>query len=137
MSYKLLIGVLLLIAQNTFASQFPLVIIEPFDESKIVIYTTEKDIEKSPAWKPADGTPPLTIEKLIADINKHNAKHPKLANSIIHEIELKPILHHEKQNRWYYLIQMQGGGKQPHRHYLAVLMDGKIISAIKEPESYK
>lgn len=137
MSYKLLIGILLLSAQHAFAGQFPLVIIEPFDESKIVIYITEKDIEKSPAWKPTDGTPPLTIEKLIADINKHNANDPKFANSIIHEIELKPILHHEKQNRWYYLIQMKVGGKQPHRQYLAVLMNGKIISAIREPESYK
>ncbi len=137
MTYKLFIGVLLLVTQQAFAAQFPLVIIEPFDETKIVIYVSEKDIEQSPAWTPADGSPPLTIEKLIADIKKYNARNPKLAGAIIHEIELKPILHHEKQNRWYYLVQMKAAGRSSHRHYLAVLMSGKIITAIREPESYK
>lgn len=137
MSRKLFIGLLLLFAQSALAAQFPLIIIEPFDETKIIIYVSETDIENSPAWKPSDGTPPLTIEKLITDIKRHNGGDSKLANAIIHEIELKPVLHHEKQNRWYYLVQMKTVGKKSYRHYFAVLMDGKIISAIREPESYK
>lgn len=138
MSYKLFAGILLLAAQNVFASDYPLVIIEPFDDARIIIYVSETDIEKSPAWKPTNGTPPLTIEKLIADIQKHIASDPRLANAIIHEIELKPILHHEKENRWYYLIQMKIiDNQRPTSRYLAVLMNGKILSAIKEPKSYK
>jgi len=137
MTYRLFIGALLLFTQNVIAAEFPLTIIEPFDEAKIVIYVSESDIEKSPAWQPADGALPLTIEKLIAVINKYNAGKPKMLNAIVHEIELKPILHHEKQNRWYYLVQMKAAGEQAHRHYFAVLMNGKIISAIKKPETYK
>ncbi len=137
MTYKLFIGVLLLVSQQAFAAHFPLVIIEPFDETKIVIYVSETDIEQSPAWTPADGAPPLTIEKLIRDINRYKTRDPRLAGAIVHEIELKPIQHHEKQNRWYYLVQMKTTKNKPHRHYLAVLMNGKILSAVKEPESYK
>lgn len=137
MAHKIFIAILLLFFQNVFAAQFPLIIIEPFDEAKVVIYVSEADIEKSPAWKPADGTPPLTIDKLIADINRHNANDPRMAKAIIHAIELKPVLHHEKQDRWYYLVQMKTEGEKPHRRYLAVLMNGEIISAISEPESFK
>ncbi|HEC18751.1 MAG TPA: hypothetical protein ENI97_05350 [Gammaproteobacteria bacterium] len=137
MAYKIFIGMLMFSLQAAFAEPFPLTIIEPFDEGKIVMYVAESDIEQSPAWLPGEGAPPLSIENLIKAIEKYRAGMPRLAEDTVHEIALKPIWHHEKQHRWYYLVQMKSAEGHGHRHYLAVLMSGKIISAIKEPEAYK
>ncbi len=135
---RLLAGLVLLVAQNAFASQFPLVLIESFDDARVVIYVNESDIRNTPDWQPSEGAPPLSVKNLIEDIQEWNARNPEFANATIHEFELKPILHHEKQNRWYYLVQM----KKMHNgiadtRYLAVLMNGKVLPAVKEPKSYK
>jgi len=60
-----------------------------------------------------------------------------MAGTHIQKIELKPILHHEKKGRWYYLVQLGSQKKPRHHHYLAVLMSGKAFAAIEEPASYK
>jgi len=138
MFFRLLIGLLFLITENVAATQFPLEIIDYLDDTKIVIFINEADIDEAPTWNPSAGAPPLTIEHLVKDVQKWGAANPNLTHAIIHKIELKPILHHEKQNRWYYLIQMKVQvDDHSDMHYLAVLMNGKILSAMKEPTSYK
>ncbi len=131
-------GLSFLIAQNVLATQFPLVLIESFNDAKVVIYTSENDIRNAPNWKPSDGAPPLSVENLITDIKKWNSLNPELSNSTINEFELKPIIHHKNENRWYYLVQMRNNSQGKTKdHYLAVLMDGKVLPAIIEPASYK
>jgi hypothetical protein len=54
------------------------------------------------------------------------------------KIELKPIQNHDAKKYWYYLVQLrtQTDG-HPKKQYLAAVMSGKILTAIKEPSSYK
>ncbi len=135
---KLVIGLVFLVSQTVSASPFPQVLIESFDDAKVVIYVNESDISNAPKWQPSDGAPPLSVKNLIRDIKKWNTSNPEFANSTINEFELKPIVHHEKQNRWYYLVEMKTNKNgSSNTHYLAVLMNGKVLAAVKEPASYK
>jgi len=135
---RLLTGLIFLVAQNVLASPFPQVLIESFDDARLVIYVNESDISNTPDWQPSEGAPPLSVKNLLKDIKKWNTRNPEYANLTINEFELKPIIHHEKQNRWYYLVQMKDDtNKKSNTHYLAVLMNGQVLSAVKEPASYK
>lgn len=130
--------ILSLFSQAAFAIQFPLEIIEHFDDTKIVIYVQQADIDKAPSWSPAEGAPPLTIEGLVKDIQKRNSQSKESADLQIRKIELKPILHNEKQNRWYYLVRMKAiRNGSTHVEYVAVLMNGMVLPAIREPDPYK
>ncbi|VAX09896.1 hypothetical protein MNBD_GAMMA25-1352 [hydrothermal vent metagenome] len=138
MLLRFLAGFTFLIAQNVIAAQFPLVLTESFNDTKVVIYTNENDIRNAPNWQPSDGAPPLSVENLITDVQEWNRLNPKLSNATINEFELKPINHYKNENRWYYLVQMKNKSKgKKGEHYLAVLMDGKVLPAIIEPVSYK
>ena len=134
----LLILMTILVGNKALANEFPLEIIERFADARIVIYTQKNAIEESPAWSPSEGAPPLTIEILVKTIQKWSTADPNLAKSTIRKIELKPISHYENLDRWYYLVQLKIES-QDHAgmHYVAVLMNGKILSAIREPETYK
>ena len=134
----LLILMTILVGNKALANEFPLEIIERFADARIVIYTQKNAIEESPTWSPSEGAPPLTIEILVKTIQKWSAADPNLAKSTIRKIELKPISHYENLDRWYYLVQLKIES-QDHSgmHYVAVLMNGKILSAIREPETYK
>ncbi len=125
-------------AGSAAAGPWPLEIIEHLDDAKIVIYVKESDIEHSPVWNPADGAPSFGLPQLMDAVAKWERKNGGPDTDGIEKIELKPIVHHEKQGRWYYLVQLKDkiGGKPAHR-YVAVLMSGKAVAAIREPESYK
>lgn len=56
-------------------------------------------------------------------------------STIISEIELRPIPRHEKH--WHYLIKIANDAKKTKYDLYVVLMDGKIIPAIIEPQGYK
>ncbi len=134
----LAIAVLLAAIGSVNASPWPLEIIDHLDETKIVIYIKEADIEASPLWNPASGTPTFGLSELLETVAAWKEKNKWDAADGIEKIELKPIMHHEKEGRWYYLVQLKNveKGKRSHQ-YLAVLMSGKAVAAIMEPEAYK
>lgn len=139
---KLLTGMLLLAASTACAAsdqvQFPEEIIERFDNSRVIIYINTSDITDTPAWNLAAGEPPLTIQALSQIIRTRIAQDDTLKDAVVDRIELKRIQHHEAQQRWYYLVEMKTlTDGRTLKHYLAVLMDGKVVPAIREPESYK
>ncbi|HEB96517.1 MAG TPA: hypothetical protein ENI96_08820 [Sedimenticola thiotaurini] len=138
--YKPFIATLLLLASagSANAANWPLEIIDHLDETKIVVYVKEADIERAPAWNPEAGAPPFTLGDLLRSVSEWEKKNAGVTRASIRKIELKPILHHEKQGRWYYLVQLreQREGKAADR-YLAVLMNGTMAAAIAEPASYK
>ncbi len=129
---------LILIAKGAFAGEFPLEIIENFDSTKVVIYVKESDIYKAPTWSPSEGEPPLTIANLITGVQQWIAQDINFDGAEILKIELKPIQNHDATKYWYYLVQLctQADG-QLKNQYLAAVMSGKILTAIKEPSSYK
>ncbi len=130
--------ILLVVTGAVNAAPWPLEIIDRLDDARIVIYVNESDIEQSPVWNPADGAPPFGLKDLMKRVAAWEKKNRGPDTDGIEKIELKPIAHHEKQGRWYYLVQLGDklNGKPTHR-YLAVLMSGKTVAAIREPESYK
>lgn len=138
MLHKVLFAILLSLSANVFAYQFPLEIIEKFDDARLVVFVKESDIKNTPGWSPSRGAPPLTIAQVVTRVNEWCDKDKTFRHSVIQKIELKPIKQHEKQNRWYYLVQLRTpkNGQHPIQ-YLAVLMDGKVIPAIREPSSIK
>lgn len=135
---RAIIAALLFYTANALAYQFPLEIIEKFDDARLVIFVAESDIRNTPEWSPARGNPPLTIAGVVSKVLQWCEKDKNLKNANILKIELKPILRFEKQNRWYYLVQLQTPNSGQHTiQYLAILMDGKILPAIREPSSIK
>ncbi len=140
MFYRSLFIILFFICGSASAFQFPLEIIDYMDNSRIIIYANKSDINQSPRWAITDNTPPpLTISSLISKVNKWTVQQKDLQDARVNEIELKKMQQHEKDNYWYYLVQLKStqAAKNKNIHYIAVLMNGKILTAIKEPSSYK
>jgi len=105
-------------------------IFEQFDQARIVAFIDTADIDAASRWDPLSSPPPLSISGLIDTLRKADAE---LA---IVEIELRQIPHHP--GYWHYLVKTQPGlEKQDPYRYFVVLMNGKLIPAIREPESYK
>lgn len=138
MYVRILPVLFLIFVANASAMQFPLEIIERFDEFRIVVYANQSDIDTAPAWNPGAGAPPLSIEKLLQIIARQSKDDARLHNAEIQKVELKPIHGDQAGNHWYYLVQMKVfTGEHPSMQYIAVLMSGKVLPAVREPDSYK
>lgn len=137
MRLKLLPVLLLLYSGNIFATyNFPVEIFEYIDNTKIVAFINKEDIDKTETWSPFSGTPPLTIAKALKHIKKTLTSDMKSKHISKIVIELKQIPNHKKH--WYYLVKLayEANNKQEF-HYFVVLMNGKVIAALEEPESIK
>ncbi|UHD17409.1 hypothetical protein [Thiocapsa bogorovii] len=120
------------------AAQWPVEIFERMDDKRIVVFLSDDDIETDPAWSPIEGGPPLTLAAVIQELNTWIKDNADLAGFDIHEIKLKGIPHHEVDRHWYYLVQLHKlVDGRPERRYAAVLMNGKLVPAIREPASVK
>ncbi len=117
-----------------YAFQFPLEIIDYMDDATIIVYAKKDDINNTSVWIPGEGNVPLSINDLVSKVNNWLKTQPEMSSLKINEIELKKVKKHEKENYWYYLLQLKNHNDI---QYLAVLMNGQILPAIKEPKSYK
>ncbi|TCK19024.1 hypothetical protein DFR30_2317 [Thiogranum longum] len=131
-----LTGSLLLISSTVWAFQFPIEMIEGIDGARVVININKQDLDDDPRWIPFESAPPITIAGALDIVQSHLAKNPALKDAILRDIQLRRIPHHE--NNWHYMVVIQTSRDgSPVLHYYAVLMSGKLITAIREPESYK
>ncbi len=119
---------------QTYAFQFPLEIIDYMDNATIIVYAKKDEINSTSTWIPGEGNVPLNIDELVGKVSSWLKTQSKMSAFKINEIELKKVKHHEKDNYWYYLIQLKNNSDT---QYIAVLMNGRILPAIKEPRSYK
>ena len=127
---------LFLVAGALQARPFPVEIIETLDDVKVVAFISDADIKSSVSWSPMSSAPPLSIAAAIQAIKKEMAGKHDLDKATINEIELKQIPYHA--DHWHYLVKVSAtGNNHSIDHYFVVLMSGKVIRAIKEPESYK
>lgn len=136
MVIRLIASLLLLFSGKVLAFDFPIAITEYVDEVRIAAYINKDDLKNSIPWSPFEGPPPLSIHEALKAVQDHMKNDADFASGVLDEIELRKIPHHEKD--WHYLVRMkyQSDDKvQP--HFFLVLMDGKVISAIREPESIK
>lgn len=127
---------LILFSGTIQANEFPIEIIEYTGNTKIVAFFNESDIDKKLHWMPVEGAPPLTITDALVRIREHVAADPELVGATVTEIDLKQIPRHA--GHWHYLVKMKGlVDSRMHAHYFIVLMNGKIIQGLREPESIK
>ena len=135
--YKKLTPLLLLLfSWKALAVEYPVEIAEYIDDIKIVAYINENDINGTSPWSPFGKPPPLSVDQALQAVQNFITTNPDFTDITLTGIELKQIPHHETY--WHYLVKVKfkhNGTTQP--HFFAVLMDGKVISAIKLPESIK
>lgn len=137
MKFRFILLLLTIVSGNALAFQSSIEIIEQFDEVKLVAFINQNDIENYPLWHSLTEAPPLSISEAIQAVKKlYKSHNDKLGTEAVREIELRVMPHHKKY--WHYLIKMKGddNGKQKYQVYV-VLMNGKVIPAIMETESYK
>ena len=124
---------MLVLTVNAHASQSKIEIVEQFDNLKMVAFIDTKDIDNSPEWNPNIDAPPLTIVKALQAVKDFG--HPSKILGAIKEIEIRPIRKHEKH--WHYLIKIANDSMITKYDVYIVLMNGVVIPAIIEPQSYK
>ncbi len=139
MNYKWLLLLLTLTAPvaNAQPYQASIEIIEQFDDVRLVAFIRESDLENYPQWNPVKEAPPLTIGNAIQAVHDYHKKNnAELATETVNEIELKKMTRHEKY--WHYLIKIKiNDSKDAKYQVYVVLMNGKVIPALTETESYK
>lgn len=136
MVIRFLLPLFLLLSGKVLAYEFPIEITEYVDEVRIAAYIKKEDINNNVKWTPFEGPPPLTIDEALKAVQEFIKSDVDMAKSTLVEIELRQIPNHEKS--WHYLVRVRYQSEdkiQP--HFFLVLMDGKVISAIREPESIK
>ena len=99
----------------------------------MVAFINEKDVNNSPEWNPNLSPIPLTLDGAIQAVTAFT-KAAKFPN-VIKEIEIRPLPKYEKH--WHYLIKIANDAMKTKYNIYVVLMDGKIIPAIIEPQGYK
>lgn len=136
MAKKLLPLLFLLMSGKVLAYDFPIEVVEYVDDVKIVAYIDKNDIKKTPQWVPFESKPPLSIYDALLAAKKYMISNAEFVENKLIGIELKRIPHYE--DNWHYLVKVKykvGDNIQP--HFFVVLMDGKVISALRKPEAIK
>ncbi len=118
------------------AGPWPLEIVEQMDDARLVVYGNEQDIDAAPSWDPGRGAPPLEIGGVVDALERWAESDPRVDAIRVEEIELKPIPH--RAGRWYYLVRARVESRTgPPVRYFAVLMNGRVEPAIREPMPIK
>ncbi len=131
-----LAGLLLAMSGSALAFRFPVEMIEGVDGARVVVYFDKQDIEAAARWTPFEGEPPISVGEALAAVRTHVVNNSKAGEVTLKDVQLRRIPHHDQD--WHYMVvleSMRDGSTV--MHYYAVLMNGKVIPAILEPESYK
>ncbi|HHC72388.1 MAG TPA: hypothetical protein ENK54_05760 [Thiotrichales bacterium] len=128
-----------LLASSVLAKPFQpiLEVAEQFDDTRVVAFINENDIRDYPVWEDRDSAPPFSISDAIHSIEAaYRADHRRLDPAAIEEIELRKVRGHEKY--WHYLVKVHDASRGvEHYAVYVVLMNGKVIPAVVEPEPFK
>lgn len=131
--YHYLFFTILLFTSNANALQPTVEIYEQFDNLKMVAFIDKKDINANPVWKPDLSPIPLTVDEAIQAVKNFTKDSP--ASGAIREIEIRPLPKHEEH--WHYLIKIADDAMITKFAVYFVLMNGKVIPAMIEPQGYK
>ena len=132
MASERLIAIWLLVGGSAAAMQFPVEIVEQFDEARVVAFIQPQDLTSAPVWDPLAGPPPLTVAEAVAAVKARRLQDKKGESLSIEELELRKIS--DRDSHWHYLIKTREGERV---RYYVVLMNGKVIPSVREPEAVK
>ena len=131
---KLFVLALIVLASTAHAFESKIEIYEQFDNARVVAFVSEQDIRNSPQWNPEEQALPLSVNAAIKAVRSFI--HDSSAIQKLQEIEIRKVSGFV--GYWHYLVQMEAGdGAHPKSRIYVVLMDGKVIPAIIEPETFK
>ncbi len=137
MQSKWILLFLTIMSVNAQSGQLAIEIIEQFDDFKVVAFISEEDIENYPIWQKLENVPPLPVNEAVKIVKNHlNDGGHGVDSAAVREIELRELPRHP--GYWHYLVKIknsnaEGGGYR----VFVVLMNGKLIPAIVEPDSFK
>jgi len=127
---------LVLVSARLPAGEFPVEVIESFDNSRVVAFINAADIEATLAWTPSATPPPLEIGAALRAVHDASADDPRMTGATLAKIELRRIPHHEQH--WHYMVKLETHERdRTLAHYFFVLMNGKVIRALREPQAVK
>lgn len=133
---NLLLVLAFLFSSQVFAFDFPIEISEYIDDIKVDAFINEEDLNESRPWTPFESSPPLSMNQALMAIKDNEAGRMDFAATQVLGIELKPVPQHKSY--WHYLVKLKVMSEErAESAYYVVLMNGKVIPAIKEPESIK
>lgn len=137
MKPRLLSLLLLLGSSAVFAYQFPFEVTEYIDDVKIDAFINQEALAGQPEWKPFQKPLPLTLDQALAAIALGMKKDPRITHARLIGVELKPLP--GRPGLWHYLVKMQTRTAEGKRRpvFFIVLMNGRVIPAIPEPEAIK
>jgi len=128
-------GVLMLATQAR-AVSFPLEVIEYIDDTKVVAFVSQNDIDAASTWEPMHSATPLTLGDALAAVKQALGAYGVDPDAIqLASIELKEFPH--QPGHWHYLVRLKKDHAKPHPRFFVVLMSGKAIAATLEPQGYK
>jgi hypothetical protein len=100
---------------------------------------TEKTALKVPEWSPdKSGAPPLAIDRATALAKEWiKKKDPKSKGFDVSSIKMSRIVWPGIENKWFYLFDfehmIEGYGSTGADLFVVILMDGTIVSSVKNP----
>ena len=132
-NYHWLTVLIFVFSANAYSYQPKVEIIEKFDDIRMVAFIDMEDVNNNPEWMPGNNAPPLTVAEAIEAVNSFNNK-TKTTKPVV-EIEIRQMP--KQKNNWHYLIKAANSAMKSKYDIYVVLMNGKVIPAIIEPQSYK
>ncbi len=129
-----LVIALLLTGVTAQAYQLPVEVFEYMDDVKVVAFIDKKDMAAVQARDPS--APLLTIKGALAVVKKHITRHqPEIGEAKLEEITFRKLPGFP--GRWHYLVKLKNADPRMPYHYFVVLMNGKVIPAVKEIAAVK
>jgi hypothetical protein len=136
MSLRWLAVLLPLYSIGAHALEMPNEIFEYVDNERVVAFVNESDIDDAAAWKQGDDKPALSVAGVAALSHDYVERYEATRGAVLDEITLRRIPQHDDD--WHYMVKMHTEKDgEVSSHYLFVLMSGKVIPAINEPEAIK
>lgn len=132
-SYRFLFFLILTLAIDAYALEPKIEIVERFDNLRMVAFIDHADLDNSPAWDPNQGNPPLSIGEAIQAVKSFI--HDSTGSTPIREIELRRVP--SDKSHWHYLIKITDKAMSTKYDIYVVLLNGKVVPAAIEPQSYK
>ena len=127
---------LILFSGSLHAFNFPVEIIEFMDDSRVAASINESDIDSSVGWVPFESAPPLSVADALDAIQTYLKARGETPDATLVEVELKQIPNHDAH--WHYLVKFKvADDDTTQMNYFFVLMSGKVIPGVKQPQSVK
>ena len=117
-------------------AEYPVMSTSLDNGTKIGLFISQEQIEKTQEWSPENGEPPLSVSAAYqAAISYGRKKYTRYDDVKVREISIKKYGCSLVSNRWYYVIDLtpiiDGNVVFSRGAWVAVLMDGSVIGPRK------